>query len=67
MFGGVASIFLQFSAGRVVDRFGYLPLLIICGSAYLVAVGILQALVPRLEPADIDGVPPGGFEPIIAH
>ncbi|HSV15812.1 MAG TPA: MFS transporter [Tepidisphaeraceae bacterium] len=67
MFGGVASIFLQFSAGRIVDHFGYLPLLIICGSGYLLAVAVIQLLAPRLEPAEIDGVQPGGSEPIIAH
>jgi ACS family hexuronate transporter-like MFS transporter len=67
MFGGLASIFLQFAAGRVVDHFGYLPLLIICGSAYVVAVALIQMLVPRLEPAEIDGVQGGGIEPVMRH
>jgi ACS family hexuronate transporter-like MFS transporter len=67
MFGGVASIFLQMSAGRVVDHFGYAPLMVVCGSAYLLAVIIIHVLAPRLEAAEIDGVAPGGDFDAVRH
>jgi hypothetical protein len=35
-------------------RFSYLPCFLYAGSAYLLAVGVIQLLSPRLEPADLD-------------
>lgn len=67
MFGSIAGILLQLASGRIVERYGYLPLLIIAGSAYVLAVAIIQLLTPRLEPANIDGEQSGGFEPIVRH
>jgi len=41
----------------------YLPIFVICGSAYLLAFLIIQALMPRLAPAPIDeDQQPRGFE-----
>jgi ACS family hexuronate transporter-like MFS transporter len=37
------------------DASTYLPLFIIAGSAYLLALLIIHVLVPRLEPARIEG------------
>ena len=39
----------------------YLPVFIICGSAYLVAFAIIHLLMPRLEPALVEDAGPGGF------
>jgi ACS family hexuronate transporter-like MFS transporter len=55
LMGGVAGIIVPLAAGRIVDRFHtYLPLFIFAGSAYLVAVALIQLLSPRLEAAAID-------------
>jgi ACS family hexuronate transporter-like MFS transporter len=32
----------------------YLPVFIIAGSVYIVALGLIQLLAPRLEPVEID-------------
>jgi ACS family hexuronate transporter-like MFS transporter len=40
----------------------YLPVFIICGSAYLLALLLIHLLMPRLEPAAIGDDAPGGFE-----
>ena len=40
----------------------YLPIFIICGSAYLLAFTIIQLTMPRLAPAAVDDVEPRGFE-----
>jgi ACS family hexuronate transporter-like MFS transporter len=32
----------------------YVPIFIIAGSAYLIALAIIQLLVPKLEPAKLD-------------
>jgi len=34
----------------------YLPISIIAGSTYLVALAIIHLLAPRLEPADVESV-----------
>jgi ACS family hexuronate transporter-like MFS transporter len=40
-------------AGHILEWTGsYFILFIISGSAYLLALGIIQVLVPRLEPVD---------------
>jgi ACS family hexuronate transporter-like MFS transporter len=31
---------------------GYTPMFVICGAAYLVGLGFIQLLLPRLEPAE---------------
>jgi ACS family hexuronate transporter-like MFS transporter len=49
--GSVGGMILMTSAGHIVQKTGsYMPLFIICGSAYLLALAIFQALAPRMEP-----------------
>ena len=49
--GAVGGIIFAASAGHILELTGsYLTLFIIAGSAYLVALGLIQLLAPRLEP-----------------
>ncbi len=60
MFGAVAGIIVPLAAGHIIKSFQtYLPLFIFAGSAYVVAILIIQLLSPRLEPATIGEI--GGF------
>jgi ACS family hexuronate transporter-like MFS transporter len=55
MVGAVGSILLQSAAGRIRTYTGnYALLFIIAGSAYLLAVLVIQALAPRLERAQVE-------------
>jgi MFS transporter, ACS family, hexuronate transporter len=46
---------MQTLAGYVVQLTGsYSVLFMICASMYLVALGVIQILAPRLEPAKLD-------------
>jgi MFS transporter, ACS family, aldohexuronate transporter len=55
MFGSIGGMIFQASAGLVVDHLhSYLPLFVVAGSAYLLAVLLIQILAPRLEPATFD-------------
>jgi len=54
--GGVGGILVSEFAGRVLNanpRF-YLPMFIVAGLAYLAALGVIQLLAPKLEPAPVD-------------
>ncbi len=54
--GGVGGILVAEFAGRVLQsnpRY-YLPMFIVAGIAYLSALGVIQLLAPKLEPAKID-------------
>jgi ACS family hexuronate transporter-like MFS transporter len=54
-FGSVASIIFAESAGLILERTGsYYSLFIVCGSAYLAALAILQILAPRMTPVRIE-------------
>ncbi len=54
MAGAVGGMLIAKVVGYVLQWTGsYLPVFIIAGSAYLVALGIIQILAPRLEPARI--------------
>ncbi|HEX4053380.1 MAG TPA: MFS transporter [Tepidisphaeraceae bacterium] len=60
MFGAIGGMLFQAAAGRVVDRLhSYLPLFVIAGSAYVVAVLFIHLLTPRLEMATFDDAQPG--------
>ncbi len=53
--GGIGGIAVAEFAGRVLQadpRF-YLPMFIVAGVAYLAALGVIQLLTPKLEPARI--------------
>ncbi|HTX39923.1 MAG TPA: MFS transporter [Bryobacteraceae bacterium] len=55
MVGSVGGVLMQLGAGRIVQAtHSYLPLFLIAGSAYLVGLGIVQLLTPRLAPAKLD-------------
>ena len=45
--------------GYILQATGsYVPVFLIAASAYLVALGVIHLLVPRLEPAALDSVGP---------
>jgi ACS family hexuronate transporter-like MFS transporter len=57
MFGAVAGLVSDWSLGRVLSASGpsgYLFAFLIAGSVYLVCLGILQLLMPRMTPLDQD-------------
>jgi ACS family hexuronate transporter-like MFS transporter len=54
MAGSVGGMVFSMSAGFILEVTGsYMTLFIIGGSAYLLALGIMHLLVPRLEPAPL--------------
>jgi MFS transporter, ACS family, hexuronate transporter len=56
MFGSVGALLLAKVTGYVLQRTGsYLPLFIVAGSAYLIALLIIHVLNPRLQPAEVGG------------
>ena len=63
-FGYIGTTFYMAATGWILAATGnnYLPIFIICGSAYLAALLIIHTCMPRLEPAPIDDASPGGFE-----
>jgi ACS family hexuronate transporter-like MFS transporter len=53
--GALASVGLQIATGYIVElTHSYLPLFLISGSAYLVALAIVHSLSPSLTPAELD-------------
>ncbi len=54
--GAIGGILLPIYIGRVLDQNPnyYLPMFIIAGVAYLIAFGVIQLLVPKLEPAKLN-------------
>ena len=54
--GGVGGILVAEFAGRVLQRDPsfYLPMFVVAGLAYLVALLVIHALAPRLEPAEVE-------------
>src|SRR5258708_29867476 len=55
MAGSVGGMILQASVGFIVTYTGsYFTVFIIAASAYLVALGFIHLLAPKLEPANID-------------
>mgnify|MGYP000915258620 CR=1 FL=1 len=52
MFGSVSAMAFSQSAGRILERTGsYWPMFAIAAGAYVVALAIMHALVPRMTPA----------------
>jgi MFS transporter, ACS family, aldohexuronate transporter len=51
--GGVGGILIAEFAGRVLNANPkyYLPMFVVAGSAYLIALAVVHAMAPRLEPA----------------
>ena len=57
MAGSIGGMLLQASVGLILFYTGsYLPIFIIAGSTYLVALLLIQLLAPRLLPADVESV-----------
>lgn len=55
MAGAVGGMLLSLLVGGILEKTGsYLPVFIIAGSAYLIALLLIHLLAPRLEPANLD-------------
>ena len=55
MAGAIGGMLIARLVGEILERTGsYVPIFIIAGSAYLVALLIIQLLAPRLEPAKVE-------------
>lgn len=54
MMGAISGAVFAASTGLIRVKFGYLPLFVIAGSAYLVALVCIQLLVPKLEAVNMD-------------
>ncbi len=57
MMGSVGGILFSMAVGRWLEYSdsNYVPVFMVCGLAYVSALGIIHLIVPRLEPADIEG------------
>ena len=56
MAGSVGGMLIATTVGLILQYTGsYFPIFIMAGSAYLVALAVIQLIVPNLEPAKIDG------------
>lgn len=54
LLGTVSGMFISKMVGYILQRTGsYVPVFVLAGSAYLVALGCVQALAPRLRRAEI--------------
>jgi ACS family hexuronate transporter-like MFS transporter len=55
--GGIGGILIAEFAGRILNRDPsyYLPIFIVAGTLYLVALAVIHLLAPRLEPARLEG------------
>jgi MFS transporter, ACS family, hexuronate transporter len=57
MAGAVGGMLIARLVGEILERTGsYVPIFIIAGSAYLVALLVIHLLAPRLEPANLENV-----------
>ncbi|MFO6431451.1 MFS transporter [Erythrobacter sp. W302b] len=55
MAGAVGGMLMATYAGYVLENVGsYTPIFLLIGSMYLIALAVIHALVPRLDPARID-------------
>jgi ACS family hexuronate transporter-like MFS transporter len=54
MSGAIGGMLIALVVGEILQRTGsYVTIFVIAGSAYLVALGIIHLLAPRLEPASL--------------
>jgi ACS family hexuronate transporter-like MFS transporter len=55
--GGIGGILIAEFAGRILNRDPsyYLPIFIVAGTLYLIALAVIHLLAPRLEPARLEG------------
>ena len=55
MAGAVGGMFIALIVGKVLQATGsYVPIFIMAGSLYLVALAIIQLLVPKMTPVRFD-------------
>jgi len=55
MAGSIGGMLIATTVGLILQYTGsYLPIFVIAGSAYLVALLVIHLLAPRLEPADVE-------------
>ena len=55
MAGAIGGMLIASTVGLILQYTGsYLPIFVIAGSAYLLALGIIHLLAPRLEPASVE-------------
>ena len=58
MAGSVGGMLIALVVGAILQKTGsYVPIFVMAASAYLVALVIIQLLVPQLAPADLDTDP----------
>jgi ACS family hexuronate transporter-like MFS transporter len=56
MVGSAGGVLFQLATGQIVQLTKtYIPIFMVCGLAYVAALIVLHAVVPRLEPANLDG------------
>jgi ACS family hexuronate transporter-like MFS transporter len=53
MFGGLGGALLAYFDGSIIAVSGYWPLFVFASGAYLLALFIVQVLVPKLEPVKL--------------
>jgi ACS family hexuronate transporter-like MFS transporter len=54
MLGAVGGMCISPLVGYILDKTGsYVPIFIIAASAYLIALGVIHLLAPKLEPANV--------------
>jgi ACS family hexuronate transporter-like MFS transporter len=54
MMGAAGGTIFAASTGIIRVKFGYVPLFIIAGSAYLIALLFVHLLAPKLEPVEVE-------------
>ena len=54
LLGSIGGMIMSYGVGDILQRTGsYVPIFIVAGTAYLIALGFVHFLSPRLEPANI--------------
>lgn len=55
MAGAVGGIVFSKAIGDILEATGsnYMPIFVVCGLAYLIALGLIHVILPRLEPAKL--------------
>jgi MFS transporter, ACS family, hexuronate transporter len=56
MFGAIGGIVLALAAGRIITNFGYLPMFVIAGCSYLIALALIHLILPKLEPVRAEDI-----------
>jgi ACS family hexuronate transporter-like MFS transporter len=55
MAGSIGGMLIATTVGLILQYTGsYLPIFIIAGIAYIIALAVVHLLVPRLEPVDLE-------------